>query len=191
MEKIIQDILTEMNTMFRTAVGVRSRPEYMAEYKKTHPGIKDHFGLSVKQIIEDKIPPQVIGCTGVSKLFCELAKKRGIKAFVVCTVKYDDWKALKNGENEFFMNGHQINAVEIDGRLRAFDTQRKKLKFFDTNLTIGTFIDAMGHGKSDYMITAVVPGDEFQLVDTGRKLVNLYASGDMNKSEFTIVPTVK
>ena len=190
MEKIIQDILTEMNTMFRTAVGVRSRPEYMAEYKKTHPDIKDHFGLTVEQIIQDKIPAQVIGCTGFAKLFCELAKKRGIEAFVVCTVRYDDWKAVKNGENRV-MNGHQINAVEIDGRLRVFDATKPVLKFIDTDLTAGSFIDAMSKGNLDYMVTAVVPGNEFQSVDTCRKLMNLYISGDMNKSEFTIVPIVK
>ena len=172
MEQIIQDILTEMDTMFHAAVGVRSRSEYLVEYKKTHSDIKDHFGLSVEQIIQDKIPPQVIGCTGVSKLFCELAKKHSIKAFVVCTVKYDDWKAVKGGENRM-MNGHQINAVEIDGRWRVFDATKPVLKFIDTDLIIGSLIDALGKGKSDYMITAIVPGNEFQLVDTGRKLMNL------------------
>lgn len=120
-------------------------------------------------------------------MFCELAKKRGIKAFVVCTVKYDDWKAVKGGENRM-MNGHQINAVEIDGRLRIFDATKPVLKFIDTDLIIGSLIDALGKGKSDYMITAIVPGNEFQLVDTGRKLMNLYASSNMNISEFTITP---
>ena len=190
MEKIIQDILTEMDTMFRTAVGARSRPEYLTEYKKIYPNIKDHFGLSVEQIIKDKIPPQVIGCTGVSKLFCELAKQHGVEAFVVCAVKYDDWKAVKNGEKRI-MNGHQINAVKIDGRLRVFDAQQKILKFINTDLTVGSFIDAKGKGNLDYMVTAVVPGDKFQSVDTCKKLMNLYASGDMNKSEFTIIPIVK
>ncbi len=190
MEKIIQDILTEMDTMFRAAMGVRSRPEYMAEYRKTHPDIKDSFALTVEQIIQNKIPAQVIGCTGVAKLFCELAKKRGIEAFVVCTVKYNDWEAVKNGENRV-MNGHQINAVEIDGRLCVFDATKPVLKFIDSDLTIGAFIDSTGTGKSDYMITAVVNGNKFQSVDTGRKLMNLYASGDMNNPEFTIIPLIK
>ena len=191
MEKIIQSILTEMNTIFHTAVGVRSRPEYLAEYKKTHPDIKDHFGLSVKQIIQDKIPVQVIGCTGVAKLFCELAAKQGIKAFVVCTAKYDDWQATKNSGQKKMINGHQINAVEIDGHLCVFDATKPNLKFIGTDLIIGDFIDATGKGKADYMITAIVAGAEFQTVTNYQKLFNLYASGDINKSEFTITPLVK
>ncbi|MBO4480764.1 MAG: hypothetical protein J5742_04055, partial [Alphaproteobacteria bacterium] len=43
-------------------------------------------------------------------------------------------------------------------------------------------------GKKDYIVTAVVPGDEFAKMNTYQQLSNLYSSGDMNNSEFTIKP---
>ena len=145
------------------------------------------LNLTIKnlQIIEQKIPANVIGCTGIAKLFCYLANRANITAFVVCTAKYDDWAAVKNGENKI-INGHQINAVEIDGKLMVFDAGRKHLHFIDTDLTPGSFIDAMDNGNLDYMITAVVPGKDFLQMDTYQKLRNLYTSGDIIRSSTSL-----
>ncbi len=179
-EKIIQDILDEMSKMFHDAVGPRSRREYM---KKNDIRDSDwHFQLNVEQIIKNKIPANVMGCTGRAKLFCELAKRKGINASVVCTAKYKDWKDVKNGKSDRIRNGHQINAVKIDGVWRVFDAGYEKLKFIKTDLTPGSFL------TDEDIVTAVVPGDKFQKVDRYRKLHNLYVSGDMNNSEFTIKP---
>lgn len=170
-KNIIQDILIEMDNMFHNAVGPRSRREYMESI-----GVKGrdwHFGLSANKIIKEKIPANVMGCTGRAKLFCELAKRNNRiknKVFVVCTVKYDDWKAFKNGEKASIANGHQINAVEIDGVLRVFDAGYKKLKFINTGLAPGSFINP------DYMVTAVVPAKDFEKVDTHKKLQDLYTN---------------
>lgn len=185
MEEKIRSIMAQMHSVFHNAIGPRTRREYMKEY-----GIRDrdwHFGLSAEDIIKDKIPANVIGCTGRAKLFCYLAAQKGIKAHVVCTAKYDDWKATHDGKANY-KNGHQIIAVEIDGKMCVFDPGRKNLVFIDTELKSGEFIDAMGSGKKDYIVTAVVPGDEFAKMNTYKQLSNLYSSGDMNNSEFTVKP---
>lgn len=182
----IQETLDEMQQMFKVAIGPRNRREYMNSIGVS--GRDWHFGLTPEeQIIKNKIPANVIGCTGRAKLFCELAKRKGIKSYVVCTALYDDWKAVKQGEDKT-INGHQINAVEIDGKMMVFDAGRKHLKFINTDLKPGSFIDAMDSGKLDYMISAIVPGDEFQHVDTYKKLRNLYTSGDIANDHFTIKP---
>jgi len=185
MEEQIKSIIAQMHTMFHDAVGPRSRPDYMKEHGVS--GRDWHFGLSADDIIKDKIPANVIGCTGRAKIFCKLAAEKGIKSFVVCTAKYDDWKATHDGKANH-MNGHQITAIEIDGKMRVFDPGRKDLAFIDTELKSGEFIDAIGSGKKDYIVTAVVPGDEFAKMNTYQQLSNLYSSGDMNNSAFTIKP---
>ncbi len=186
MEEKIKSIMAQMHSMFHDAIGPRSRPDYMKEHGVS--GIDWHFGLSADDIIKDKIPANVIGCTGRAKIFCKLAAEKGIKSFVVCTAKYNDWKAKHGGKANHIMNGHQIIAVEIDGKMRVFDPGRKDLMFIDTKLESGEFIDAIGSGKKEYIVTAVVPGDEFAKMNTYQQLSNLYSSGDMNNSAFTIKP---
>lgn len=183
MEEKIKSIIAQMHSMFHDAIGPRSRPDYMKEHGVS--GRDWHFGLSADDIIKDKIPANVIGCTGRAKIFCKLAAEKGIKSFVVCTAKYNDWKATHDGKANH-MNGHQIIAVEIDGKMRVFDPGRKDLVFIDTKLESGEFIDALGSGKKEYIVTAVVPGDEFAKMNTYQQLSNLYSSGDMNNSAFTI-----
>lgn len=185
MEEKIKSIMSQMHTMFHDAVGPRSRPDYMKE--RGVSGRDWHFGLSADDIIKDKIPANVAGCTGRAKLFCKLAAEKGIKSFVVCTAKYNDWKAAHDGTANH-INGHQIIAVEIDGKMRVFDPGRKDLVFIDTKLESGEFIDAIDSGKKEYIVTAVVPGDEFAKMNTYQQLSNLYSSGDMNNSAFTIKP---
>lgn len=186
MEEKIKSIMAQMHSMFHDAIGPRSRTDYMTEHGVS--GIDWHFGLSAEDIIKDKIPAKVIGCTGRAKLFCYLAAQKGIKAHVVCTAKYSNWKAKHGGKADQIMNGHQIIAVEIDGKMRVFDPGLKKLMFIDTKLESGEFIDATGDGKKEYIVTAVVPGDKFAKLNTYQQLSNLYSSGDMNNSAFTIKP---
>ena len=185
MEEEIKSILAEMHAMFRDAVGPKKRDDYMKS--RGVSGRNWHFGLSAEDIIKDKIPANVIGCTGRAKLFCKLAADKGIKAYVVCTAKYDDWKSTHDGKANH-MNGHQIIAVEIDGKMRVFDPGRKDLVFIDTDLKSGEFIDAIDSGKKEYIVSAVVPGDEFAQMNTYQQLSNLYSSGDVNNSDFTIKP---
>ena len=182
----IQEILDEMQQMFKTAIGPKNRREYMDSIGVS--GRDWHFGLTPEQIIKNKIPVNVIGCTGIAKLFCKLAKGKGLNSFVVCTARFDDWMAAKQDSQQKIRNGHQLNAIEIDGVLRVFDAGRRRVHFIETNLKPGTFIDALQRGTRDYILTAVIPDTEFLHMDTYQKLSNLYTSGDMNNPNFTIIP---
>ena len=187
MEEQIKSILAEMQKIFRGAVGPHNRQDYM-EYIDVS-GNDWHFGLSADYIIKNKIPKPVIGCTGCAKLFCHLAAERGIKSFVVCCAEYDSWASVRQNKNNHHINGHQIVAVKINGKLCVFDPGHKDLVFIDTKLQQGEFIDALRDGKKDFIVTAVVPDNEFARIDRYRKLHNLYVSGDVNNSEFTIKPS--
>ena len=127
----IQEILDEMQQMFKTAIGPRNRREYMNSIGVS--GRDWQVSLTPEQIISNKIPAQVIGCTGIAKLFCKLATDRELTVFVVCTAKFDDWMAAKQDNNKTINKGHQLNAVEIDGILRVFDAGRRRVHFIDTN----------------------------------------------------------
>lgn len=65
----IQSILNKMHTMFDGAVGPNNRAEYMR--MKNVSGIDWHFSLTAEDIINQKIPRRVAGCTGIAKVFCK------------------------------------------------------------------------------------------------------------------------
>jgi len=189
MEQVIQEILDDIQKILAASEGPNNRREYMDSIGVS--GRDWHFALTPEQIIKNKIPARVIGCTGIAKLFCKLAQERRLKFFVICTARFDDWMAAKQDNTRTINNGHQLNAIEIDGVLRVFDAGCRRVHFIDTSLKPGSFIDALQKGALDYILTAVLPGDEFLRMDTYKKLSNLYASGDMNNSEFTITPETK
>ncbi|MBR4806568.1 MAG: hypothetical protein IKZ64_01970 [Alphaproteobacteria bacterium] len=182
----IQKILTDIDEILHKAVGSRSRPDYMKAAGITDPDW--HFSLTADDIIEQKIPANVIGCTGIAKLFCKLAADTDLKYSVVCTAYEPDWRKARKGEPRN-IGGHQLIAVEIDGKMRMFHPGRSKLEFIDANVVVGNTVD-FGfrdvHGL--YLITAIMNPEDFVKINTGQKLHNIYASGNMNNPEFTIVP---
>ncbi len=185
----IQNILTDIEEILRHAVGPRSRPDYMKAAGITNPDW--HFSLTADDIIEQKIPANVIGCTGIAKLFCKLAAGTDLKYSVVCTAYEPDWRKARKAEDRN-IGGHQLIAVELDGKLRMFHPGRSKLEFIDANVVVGNTVD-FGfrdvHGL--YLITAIMKPQDFIKINTYEKLRNVYASGDMNNPKFTIVPLME
>ncbi|MBP5485419.1 MAG: hypothetical protein J6Y07_01800 [Alphaproteobacteria bacterium] len=186
----IQNVLDELHKILRSAVGPRDRREYMREI-----GVSDrdwHFSLTADEIIKNKIPAKVIGCTGRARLFCKFASDAELKCFAVCTAYEPDWTVARNGNEPKYIGGHQVIAVEIDGKLRMFDPGKPKLEFIDTDVVVGNLVD---FGFRDmpgwYLITAIMTPDEYNKINTYQKLRNVYASGDMNNHEFIIVPRKK
>ena len=97
-----------------------------------------------------------------------------------------DWKDARDGK-EHTISGHQVIAVEIDGKLRMFDPGRRKLEFIDTNVVVGNLVDfKFPDMPGRYLITAIMSPDEYAKINTYQKLRNVYASGDMNNPDFTI-----
>lgn len=185
----IQKVLNELHKILRSAVGPRDRREYMREIVTT--GRDWHFSLTADEIIKNKIPANVMGCTGRAKVFCKLATDAGLKCVAVCTAYEPDWKDARDGK-EHTIGGHQVIAVEIDGKLQMFDPGKPKLEFINTDVVVGNLVDfGFRDVPGRYLITAIMTPDEYNKINTYQKLRNVYASGDMNNPKFTIVPRNK
>ena len=182
----IQSVLDRMHEILHNAIGPRNRRDYMMEHGIT--GRDWHFSLTADDIIKNKISANVMGCTGRAKLFCKLATDAGVPCFAVCTAYEPDWNDARDG-NEHTISGHQVITVEIDGKLRMFDPGKPKLEFINTDVTVGSLVDfGFRDVPGRYLITAIMSPDEYNKINTYQKLRNVYASGDMNNPEFTIVP---
>ena len=94
------------------------------EYIEAHPEIQDRlnfsFSLSVDDIIAQKIPKKVMGCTGIAKLFAKYAEEEQLDCFAVYTARIQDLEDKRNGKRDI-VNGHQIIAVQFSDGVRMFD----------------------------------------------------------------------
>lgn len=188
----IEQVLYQVASVFENAPerGI-TRQEYIKKHNiKT--GLNFSFSLSADDIVKNKIPGKVVGCTGVAKVFCNFAASVGLDCWVISTARYSDWiaagEADKNHTKRNIINGHQIIGVEFQDGLRAFDPGRRKLVFIDGNLRIGSRIKAIGDTGPDYLICAISSPDTFAMVTQYQHIANLYTSGDLNNSEFLIKP---
>lgn len=186
----IQSILNKMHAMFNGAVGPNNRAEYMC--MKNVSGIDWHFSLSADDIIKQKIPRAVAGCTGKAKVFSKLATEAGLKHVVLTTARMADLNAAeqdrKSGKKERIISGHQIIAVyDENGKLRAFDPGLKELKYIKSEIQVGNIIKFRFGGEIiPHTITAILTPQEFAKVNTYKKLRDLYicGSGDKKKQDF-------
>jgi hypothetical protein len=101
-----------------------SAPISRREYIDTHPEIQNpfdfSFSLAADDIIAQKIPMGVMGCTGVAKLFAKYAKEENLDCSVVFTAKINDLEEKKKDKNAV-ISGHQIIAVQFSDGVRMFD----------------------------------------------------------------------
>ena len=160
----------------------------------------------VERFIDKKMGRGIIGCTGTAKLFCALAQKEDLACQVVMTVDGEQWRAVKAEaqqgipiEQRQIINGHQIIAVELEDGLHAFDPgykaeqvdyglgyiERRKTKFLDLGKAeIGQLID-MPRFKGHF-VTAIISPQEYAKVKSYQDIANLYSSGKMDDSSFTV-----
>ena len=186
----IQSLLDKMHAMFNGAVGPNNRVEYMRQHNVS--GIDWHFSLSADDIINQKIPRAVAGCTGIAKVFCKYATDAGLDCVVLATARIENLDGaaqdIKEGKKERIINGHQIIAVhDAGGRLRAFDPGQKELKYIKSEIKVGNIIKFMFNGEIvPHRITAILAPQEFAKVNTYKKLRDLYVcgSGDKKKQDF-------
>ena len=101
-----------------------AEPMTRQEYLESHPEIQDpfnfSFSLSAEDIIEQKIPMRVMGCTGVAKLFAKFAEEEGLDCCAVYAAKINDLEKQQEGSDDI-VNGHQIIAVQFSDGVRMFD----------------------------------------------------------------------
>ncbi|MDD3669245.1 MAG: hypothetical protein PHX68_03100 [Alphaproteobacteria bacterium] len=181
----IQSILGRMQKIFSDRSSI-SRQDFIKKNGLT-TGIDYSFSLTGAEIVGNRdISDLVCGCTGLTKVFCHLAKDSGLDLSVVLTANYQDWEKAKlrqtgNSKPEG-INGHQIMAVRLsDGKLHAFDL-RSPLKLIDGDVKAGNFINP------SHFIAAILEPAEYEKVNTYQDIQNLYASGNRNNPRFSIRP---
>lgn len=189
-DDLIQSLLDKMHAMFDMAAGPNNRSEYMRQHNVS--GIDWHFSLSADDIIKQKIPRAVAGCTGKAKVFSKLATEAGLKHVVLTTARIADLNGAeqdrKDGRKERIISGHQIIAVyDENGKLRAFDPGRKELGYIKSDIQVGNIINfQFSVGVLPHLITAILTPQAFAKVNTYQKLRDLYicGSGDKKKQDF-------
>ena len=188
-DELIQSLLDKMHAMFDKAIGPNNRSEYMQQHNVS--GIDWHFYLSADDIIEQKVPRAVAGCTGISKVFSKLATEAGLKHVVLTTARMADLNSAeqdrKSGKKERIISGHQIIAVyDENGKLRAFDPGRKELRYIKSEIQVGNIINFHFGGEVvPHRITAILAPQKFAKVNTYKKLRDLYIyESDNKKQEF-------
>lgn len=186
-DELIQSLLDKMHAIFGRAAGPNNRAEYMRQHNVS--GIDWHFSLSADDIIKQKIPRAVAGCTGISKVFSKLATEAGLKHVVLTTARIADLNVAeqdrKDGKKERIINGHQIIAVyDENGKLHAFDPGHKELKYVKSEIQVGNTINfRFKEGGVAHRITAILTPQEFSEVNTYKKLRDLYVYGSNGKKQ--------
>ena len=181
----IQSLLDKMHTMFDGAVGPNNRAEYMRQHNVS--GTDWHFSLSADDIINQKIPRAVAGCTGIAKVFCKYATDAGLDCVVLATARIENLNGvaqdIKEGKKERVISGHQIIAVyDKNGQLRAFDPGQKELKYIKPEIKVGNIINFRFDGAVvPHVITAILTPAEYNKIDTYKKLRDVYINGADNK----------
>lgn len=186
-DELIQSLLDKMHAIFDRAAGPNNRAEYMRQHNVS--GIDWHFSLSADDIIKQKIPRAVAGCTGKAKVFSKLMTEAGLKHVVLTTARIADLNGAeqdrKDGKKERIISGHQIIAVyDENGKLRAFDPGRKELGYIKSDIQVGNIINfQFSVGVVPHRITAILTPQEFAKVNTYKKLRDLYVCGSSDKKE--------
>ena len=181
----IQSLLDKMHAMFNGAVGPNNRVEYMRQHNVS--GIDWHFSLSADDIINQKIPRAVAGCTGIAKVFCKYATDAGLDCVVLTAARIENLNGalqdIKEGKKERVISGHQIIAVyDKNGKLHAFDPGQKELKYIKSEIEVGNIINFRFDGAVvPHLITAILPPAEYSKIDTYKKLRDVYVNGVDNK----------
>lgn len=183
-DELIQSLLDKMHAMFDKAIGPNNRSEYMRQHNVS--GIDWHFSLSADEIINQKIPRMVAGCTGIAKVFCKYATDAGLDCVVLTTARIENMDGaaqdIKEGKKERIISGHQIIAVrDKNGQLRAFDPGQKELKYIKSEIKIGNIINFRFDTVVPHLITAILTPTEYSKINTYQKLRDVYVNGVDNK----------
>ncbi|MGN0919418.1 MAG: hypothetical protein ACI4OR_01475 [Alphaproteobacteria bacterium] len=182
----------------------------LQQYKeKTGKNLIDlSFALTAEEILEQKIPKAVIGCTGTAKLFCHFAKQMGLDCSVVVTSAVKDLEKNKNlpPDKRDVINGHQIIGVQFKngfyvfdpGALRVKDSQKSPTdlenleiypKYFKGPSQIGDVDQFFKMGPCQ--IRAIVRPEIFNQGKTYQEYNNLALSGSFKDSVFKEIPITK
>ena len=137
------------------------------EYKnKYHLEDGFNFILTAKDIIKNKIPFQVIGCTGLAKLFVYYSQEIGLGCDIIFMANKDD---LENKRK--IINGHQLISVKLENTDEIiFDPQNSYLKKIELNNYI--------HNNALHIFTGRLSGKYIEQVNSYKILEDIYTNSD-------------
>ena len=102
------------------------------------------------KLLRKKIPLNVLGCTGVTKLFVHYANEVNLECEVVFTANKND---LKNKNSR--INDHQLISVKLeDSKEIIFDPREVELKQIN--------LDNYSHANTPHIFTEKIPGKDIE-----------------------------
>lgn len=174
----LEETHAEFHNIFQNAVGPRNLRDYAISKDMTMDQAENwKFALTAQDIINEHIPANVVGCRGRAAVFSKLLQQRMIPHKVILTAVVKDLNRAHNdiqtGKKPNIINGHQIIAVEIDGRLRMFDPGDKSLQLIQGNVSVNR-VFKYHFSNEDYIITNIMSPKEYERIDTPEKLQSAY-----------------
>lgn len=174
----LEETHAEFHKIFQNAVGPRNLRDYADTKGMTMNQAEDwKFSLTAQDIINEHIPANVVGCSGRAAVFSQLLQQRMIPHKVILTAVVKDLNRAHNdiqtGKKPNIINGHQIIAVEIDGRLRMFDPGDKSLQLIQGDVFVNRAFKYQ-FSNDDYVITNIMSPKEYERIDTLEKLQFAY-----------------
>lgn len=163
-------VFMEFHNMARHSVGPKTLREYAAANNMTMDmAEKWKFALRAQDIIEQKLHPNIVGCTGRARVFSHLLSNKGIEHKVILTAIVSD---LQHSDIKR-IDGHQIIAVNIDGKLCMFDPAEKELNLIEGDVFVGRHFKYV-FSDQEYVITNIMSPKEYERIDSLEKLQTAY-----------------
>lgn len=160
----------EFHNMARQSVGPKNLREYAVANNMTMDvAEKWKFSLRAQDIIDKKLHPNIVGCTGRARVFSHLLSQKGVEHKVILTAIASD---LAHGDTQR-IDGHQIIAVNIDGKMRMFDPAEKNLKLLEGDVFIGRHFK-FPFSDQEYVITNIMSPAEYDKIRSLSDLQNAY-----------------
>ena len=182
MEKLkLQGILLNFHKMAGAAIGEKNLSNLAKQKGITMEEAEQwKFALRAQDIIEQRLHPNLVGCTGRARVFSSLAKKQNIEHKVILTAVSDELHRAHNsvvqGGQPNLINGHQVIAANIDGAFRMFDPAERTLKAIEGDVFVGRRFK-FDFSDQEYVITNIMSNDEYEKIKSLSDLQDSYMKG--------------
>lgn len=172
-------VFLELKHIAQNAFGPRNLKEYAAQYNMDMQSAQNwKFALRADDIIEQKLHPNVIGCTGRARVFSKLATAKGLEHKIILTARADMLARLYNaklrGEKLPNTNGHQVVGIIVDSKMRMFDPAARNTAPVAGDVFVGRRFQ-FDFATDEYVIVNILSPDEYDKIKSHADLMNAYA----------------
>lgn len=168
-------VFFEFHNMARQSIGPKTLREYAVAHSISMADAeKWKFALRAQDIIDNKIHPNIVGCTGRARVFSHMLSQKGVEHKIILTAIASD---LAHGNTQR-IDGHQIIAVNIDGKMRMFDPAEKELNLIEGDVFIGRHFK-FPFSNREYVITNIMSSAEYDKIKSLPDLQNAYKQNFM------------